>query len=173
MKKNCSSIPWVEKHRPRSVADVSQQRQVTSVLRGAIESGALPHLLFHGPPGTGKTTTALALARDLFGAHMPVRVLELNASDDRTVDVVRAQVKDFACSVVAGPGSSAASGSSLPPFKLIILDEADAMTAGAQAALRRIMETHALHTRFCLVCNHVSRIATPLAYVCPRASVPE
>ena len=163
--KRASLMPWVEKYRPRTVADVSQQEQVTSALRGAVESGALPHLLFHGPPGTGKTTTALALARDLFGARMQVRVLELNASDDRTIAAVRTQIKDFACSVAAGPGANAAAGPPLPPFKLIILDEADSMTAGAQAALRRIMETHAHHTRFCLVCNYVSRIAVPLAFV--------
>ena len=154
--------PWVEKYRPKSVEDVSQQQQVISTLRGAIKAGSLPHLLFYGPPGTGKTTTILALARNLYGSHMSKRVLELNASDDRTIEVVRTKIKDFARGIAGG---TTAEGMKLPPFKIIILDEADSMTAGAQAALRRTMETYAKVTRFCLVCNYISRIADPLTCV--------
>lgn len=159
MSRDNSLTPWVEKYRPRTVDDVSQQQQVISTLRGAIKAGSLPHLLFYGPPGTGKTTTILALARNLYGSHMSKRVLELNASDDRTIDVVRTKIKDFAKGVAGG---STVEGKKLPPFKIIILDEADSMTAGAQAALRRTMETYSNVTRFCLVCNYISRIADPL-----------
>lgn len=131
----------------------------------------MPHLLFYGPPGTGKTSAALAAARELFGAEKyQSRVLEMNASDDRGIGAIRTKVKAFAA-------ASAASGG--PTFKLIILDEADAMTTDAQNALRRLMEQYARVTRFCLICNYVSRIIEPLASRCgkfrfqplPRAAI--
>ena len=116
----------------------------------------LPHMLFYGPPGTGKTSTILALARQLFGPqNFRHRVLELNASDERGIAIVREKIKDFARQT---PKSNGGDGTyPCPPYKIIILDEADSMTQDAQGALRRIMETYARITRFCLVCNYVTR----------------
>lgn len=138
----------------------------------------LPHMLFYGPPGTGKTSTILALCRQLFGPElMRNRVLELNASDERGISIVREKIKTFAKASVSPPDpyvlpvSSKMLGVSTqklisilmrsnfpsPPYKIIILDEADSMTQDAQSALRRIMETYSRITRFCLICNYVTR----------------
>ena len=127
-------------------------------------------MLFYGPPGTGKTSTILALARQLYGpAMMGSRVLELNASDERGISVVREKVKDFARQQLthAPPGEYTRTYP-CPPFKIIVLDEADSMTQDAQSALRRTMETYSRITRFCRVCNSVSRIIDPLASRCSK-----
>ena len=129
---------WVEKYRPTSIDDLASQEEVTKTLRGAIQQGQLPHLLMYGPPGTGKTSTILAVARTLY--HPSVlkdRVLEMNASDERGIKIVRDKIKNFASHSVS---SQKFDGYPSPPFKIIILDECDSMTKDAQGALRRTME---------------------------------
>ncbi|KAJ4463041.1 putative Replication factor C subunit 4 [Paratrimastix pyriformis] len=201
-------LPWVEKFRPKVLADVVYQDEVISPLRQFLQAGNLPHLLFYGPPGTGKTSTILALAHELYGPDLyHSRVMELNASDERGINVIREKVKVFAkgsvthrpasvppphprrrrvsglfsgldWAIAGGPclwGGPACDGAPrsnyrypAPQFKLIVLDEADSLTADAQSALRRVMETHARVTRFCLVCNYISRIIEPVASRCAK-----
>ncbi|KAF2674341.1 activator 1 41 kDa subunit [Microthyrium microscopicum] len=166
--------PWVEKYRPKTLSDVAAQDHTTTVLQRMLQSSNLPHCLMYGPPGTGKTSTLLALARQLYGPElMRSRVLELNASDERGINIVREKIKDFARQQLSNPPAGPAGIEyrkkyPVPPFKMIILDEADSMTQDAQSALRRTMETYSKITRFCLVCNYVTRIIDPLASRCSK-----
>ncbi|KAH0608974.1 uncharacterized protein H6S33_001202 [Morchella sextelata] len=162
-------VPWVEKYRPKNLSDVTAQDHTITVLKRTLQSSNLPHMLFYGPPGTGKTSTILALAKELYGPDlMKTRVLELNASDERGISIVREKVKNFARITVSNATTSQSSAYPCPPYKIIILDEADSMTQDAQSALRRTMETYSKITRFCLICNYVTRIIDPLASRCSK-----
>ncbi|KAK3902412.1 P-loop containing nucleoside triphosphate hydrolase protein [Staphylotrichum tortipilum] len=161
--------PWVEKYRPKTLSDVTAQDHTITVLERTLQASNLPHMLFYGPPGTGKTSTILALAKELYGPELiKSRVLELNASDERGISIVREKVKDFARTQLTNPPPGYRARYPCPPFKIIILDEADSMTQDAQSALRRTMETYSKITRFCLICNYVTRIIDPLASRCSK-----
>lgn len=162
--------PWVEKYRPKSLEDVTAQRHVIKQLKSQLDKNNLPHLLFHGPAGTGKTSTILALSKQLYGPQSSQfwksRVLELNASDDRGISIVRDKIKKFATLTLSNPSKHDLENYVCPPFKIIILDEADSMTKDAQAALRRTMELYSNVTRFVIVCNYVTKIIDPLKSRC-------
>lgn len=161
--------PWIEKYRPRSLDDVAAQDHAVKVLKKMLVSANLPHMLFYGPPGTGKTSTILALAKQLYGHKLyKSRVLELNASDERGIAIVRQKIKNFARLAVSNALKEDLETYPCPPYKIIVLDEADSMTADAQSALRRTMERYSNVTRFCLICNYITRIIDPLASRCSK-----
>ncbi len=151
-----AELLWAEKYRPRSLKELVNQEEIVKRLMKFVEEKNMPHLLFAGPPGTGKTTTALALAHDLYGEDWRKYVLELNASDERGIAVIRTKVKEFARSKLPGD----------VPFKIVLLDEADNMTADAQQALRRLMEMYVETTRFILIANYPSKIIEPIQSRC-------
>ncbi|MEM4946624.1 MAG: replication factor C small subunit, partial [Thermosphaera sp.] len=147
-----AELLWTEKYRPRTLDDVVNQSEIVLRLKKFVSEKNMPHLLFSGPPGTGKTTMAHCLAHDLYGENYRQYMLELNASDERGIDVIRSKVKEFARTRVVGE----------VPFKIILLDEADNMTADAQQALRRLMELYTVSTRFILIANYPSKIIEPI-----------
>ena len=150
-----SSI-WTEKYRPGTFDEIRGQKEIVEKIRAFVETKNMPHLLFSGPAGVGKTTLSLVIAKQLFGEDWRQNTLELNASDERGIDVIRVKVKDFARTKAIGN----------VPFKLIYLDESDALTKDAQQALRRTMENYTRTCRFIFSCNHSSKIIDPLQSRC-------
>lgn len=158
-----TDVPWIDKYRPKRLDHIVQQTEVIKILKSAIKTGELPHMLLYGPPGIGKTSTILAMAYELFGpTNMSDRVIELNASDDRGINTVRDKIITFAKQSIGNADPKFPS----PPYKIVILDEADAMTNEAQTALRQIIETTSAITRFCFVCNYIDKIIDPIASRC-------
>lgn len=176
-----SHLPWVEKYRPSTLDSVVAHEDILSTLRHLMNSGNMPHLLLYGPPGTGKTTTIKACAYYLYGKdRVRANVLEMNASDDRGIDVVRQQIREFsstssifsmmgpAASATAAGSSGASTAGPIANFKLVILDEADQMSHDAQAALRRVIEKYTKNVRFCILCNHINKVIPALQSRCTR-----
>lgn len=150
---------WIEKYRPRSLDEVVNQKETVEGIKALLKTPAtIPHLLFAGPPGTGKSTVALCVARQLMGESFRSLVLELNASDERGIGVVRERIKGFSQIIQTAPSGV--------QFGLVILDECDEMTRDAQTALRRIMETSSRTCRFILICNYQSGIIEPIQSRC-------
>ena len=147
---------WIEKYRPKALKEVVGQKEIVERLQSYARAKNLPHLMLAGPAGTGKTTCALAMTRELFGENWRSNFVELNASDERGIDVVRGKIKEFARTSPIGGAD----------FKIIFLDEADALTHDAQAALRRTMERYSKTCRFILSCNYSSKIIEPIQSRC-------
>jgi replication factor C small subunit len=146
---------WIEKYRPQRLADIAGQEPILERLAAYVASKSVPHLIFAGPAGTGKTTAALALSRELYGPTWSQNFHELNASDERGIGIIRGKIKDFARTAPIGAA-----------FKIIFLDEADSLTPEAQAALRRTMEKYTRICRFVLSVNYSSKIIEPIQSRC-------
>ena len=159
---NFSSLMWVEKYRPKRIEQIVNQKDVIISLKNLIKKpNELPHLLFTGPAGVGKTTTAICLSMELLGEEWKRDTLELNASDERGIKMVRERVKEFAAVIKLPSGNNKEK-----PYRIIILDEADEMTSEAQTALRRIIEDSSKTTRFIIICNYLSQIIEPIQSRC-------
>lgn len=160
-KKICEvGVPWIERFRPQKLEDIIDHEIYTSVLKNFIKKKQFPNLLLTGPPGTGKTSTIISCAKELYKENYSVMVLEINASEERGIDMVRNKIKNFIMTkgVFLSPHSVL--------FKLVILDEADAMTSDAQSMLVNIMEKYILNVRFCLVCNYTKKISLGIQSRC-------
>jgi len=160
-----NDIPWIEKYRPKKLDEIISQEESINVLTNTLTTGELPHLLLYGGPGTGKTSSILALCNQLYGPErVNERVIELNASDERGINVVRYKIINFAKIAIGTDDKNYL----CPPYKIIILDEADAMTKEAQAALRKVMEETSSITRFCFICNYINQIIEPINSRCVK-----
>ena len=145
-------LPWSEKYRPNNITDIIYHEKITSTIVNYMKTNNLPHLLFYGPPGTGKTSTIVAIAKHYYKEDFDNMILILNASEERGIETVRNRIKQFV--ICKGLPES----SETPAFKLIILDEIDAMTDDAQAILRKVIEKYVSNVRFCFICNYLKKI---------------
>ena len=147
-------LPLIEKYRPSKLEDIKNQDDIKNIFIDMVKNRNIPHMIFYGSAGTGKTSTAIAICKQLFKDTYSDNVLELNASDERGIRVVREKIKTFSQKATDDD------------FKIIILDEADAMTTDSQFALRRIIEKYSINTRFMLICNYINKIIPPLLSRC-------
>jgi len=179
-----TSSPWVEKYRPDNLDDIISHKEIINTLTNFIANNKIPHMIFYGPPGTGKTTTILACAKKIYGTNFNSMILELNGSDDRGINVVREQIKNFSAtdskisSIIYQSNNDTCNDlddefneqsnyiKNNINIKLVILDEADAMTYDAQFALRRMIELYTDSTRFCLICNYLTKIIPAIQSRC-------
>lgn len=145
-------LPWSEKYRPSSIQNIIYHEKITKTIVNYLEANKLPHLLFYGPPGTGKTSSILAIAKHYYKEDFHNMILVLNASEERGIETVRNRIKQFVTT------SGLPENKNTPPFKLIILDEIDAMTEDAQAILRKVIEKYVNNVRFCFICNYLKKI---------------
>lgn len=145
-------LPWSEKYRPGSITNIIYHEKITKAIISYMEKKKLPHLLFYGPPGTGKTSSIIAIAKHYYNDDFQNMVLILNASEERGIETVRNRIKQFVTTC------GLAENANTPPFKLIILDEIDAMTDDAQAILRKVVEKYVSNVRFCFICNYLKKI---------------
>ena len=152
--KNYIDLPWVEKYRPNDLNSIISHEDILNTLKNLINNNKLPHLIFYGPPGTGKTTTILACAKKIYGENYKSIILELNGSDERGISVVREHIKEFSNTQIMLSQIMNIECK----YKLVILDEADSMTIDAQFALRRVIENCSNNTRFCIICNYLTKI---------------
>ena len=147
---------WIEKFRPSTFEEIKGQDKIVERIKAMVKDKNIPHLLFSGPAGVGKTSTVLVIVKTLFKDSWKQNFLDLNASDEKGIDIIRNEIKDFARTKAIGD----------VPFKIIHLDECDSLTREAQQALRRTMENYASSTRFCLSCNYSSKVIDPIQSRC-------
>jgi replication factor C subunit 3/5 len=159
-KKENMTLPWVEKFRPKNLTEVISHESIISTFKKFIEKKQFPHLLLSGPPGTGKTSAIMACARELYKDNYNVMVLDINASEERGIEVVRTKIRDF----ISTKGIFL--GEKTTMFKMVILDEADAMTGDAQAMLVSVIEKYTINVRFCLICNYIKKISPSIQSRC-------
>lgn len=144
------NVDWINDFKPKTIDEILSHKSIISTLKKCVEQKYLPHLLFYGPPGTGKTTAITRCARELYGDMYDIMVLEINASEERGIDMVRSKIKYFATAKI--------NFTNVVSFKLIILDEADSLTLDAQGILRLVIEKYTSNVRFCLICNYIKNI---------------
>jgi len=160
------TLPWVEKYRPKTISDIISHETIIRSLKNFILKKTLPHMLFFGPPGSGKTSTIMCCAYEIYGKYEDCMILRLNASNERGIDTVRTKIKNFVTnnSAVYFPLDKTIPGNTI--FKLVILDEIDSMTVEAQGMLRQSIEKNSDTTRFCLICNNIDKISPALQSRC-------
>jgi replication factor C subunit 3/5 len=159
------NLPWIEKYRPNKLIDIISHKEIIDLLINLKNQNKIPNIIFYGPPGTGKTSTIHSYANEIYGDIYKTMILELNCSDDRGINMVREQIKNFS-STSFQISKLLTDNNNINTIKLIILDEADALTYDAQYALRRVLELYSNTTRFCFICNYITRLIPALQSRC-------